>query len=181
MTSGRDPQSLVLDHLESVQVRRRHLGEPDKGGIVQDGAQDGLIRSHQRFSPEVQLDPARAGFMMLRALVARRHNHKHEGRKWNWCPASKSSVWTRTGGYPRGEQCHAAFLGSNGQLFPLWPLHQGRTELVCPRLILHDVESSCQQREVIGVGRHVKVGDGAIWHKVVKEGWEDDHGEWCCW
>ena len=52
MASGRDSQSLVLDHLKFVQVGRGHFSEPEGGGVVQDGAQDGLLRGHQRFSTE---------------------------------------------------------------------------------------------------------------------------------
>ena len=68
----------------------------------------------------------------------------------------------------RGEQCHAGFLGSNGQLFSICPAHQRRAELVCPHLGLHDTGSRGQQREIVGVGRRVKVVDGAVRHKVVK-------------
>ena len=57
MASGRDPQGFVLDHLKFVQIGGC-LGEPDGGGIVQDGAHDGLIRGHQGFGREA---PARAG------------------------------------------------------------------------------------------------------------------------
>ena len=31
IASGRDSQSLVLDHLKFVQVGRGHMGEPDEG------------------------------------------------------------------------------------------------------------------------------------------------------
>ena len=44
-----------------------------------------------------------------------------------------------------------------------WPLFQP------PR---RDAGSKGQQREVISVGRHVKVRDGTVRHKLVKEGWE---------
>ena len=54
-------------------------------------------------------------------------------------------------------------------------------ELVCPRLGLHDAGSRGQQREVVGVGRLVKVGDGAVRDKNDKEGWGDNgslFGRW---
>ena len=84
------------------------------------------------------------------------------------------------------------FPGSNGQLFPVCPPHQGGEKLVSPRLILHDAASRGRQREVVGIGRHVRVRDGAIVHKVVKESWLDSRplcnsrrhwreSERCCW
>ena len=70
MASGRDPQGFVLDHLKFVQMGGGHLGEPDGGSIVKDGAHNGAIRGHQGFGREAQLDPARA-FMTMRTLEAR--------------------------------------------------------------------------------------------------------------
>ena len=73
------------------------------------------------------------------------------------------------------------------------PPHQRGAELVRPRLGLHDDGSKGQHCEVVDVGRHVKVGDGAVRHKMVEGGWGYngslwDHslytwreGEWCCW
>ena len=66
MAAGRDPQSLILDHLMFVQMGGGRLSEPIDGGIIQDGAHDGFILCHQIFGRET---PARA-FMMLRALEA---------------------------------------------------------------------------------------------------------------
>ena len=40
----------------------------------------------------------------------------------------------------RGEQCHAGFLVSNGQLLSICPLHQRRKKLVRPHLGLHDAD-----------------------------------------
>ena len=42
VASGRDSQGLVLVHLKLVQVSWGHLGKPDRGGVVEDGAHDGL-------------------------------------------------------------------------------------------------------------------------------------------
>ena len=69
------------------------------------------------------------------------------------------------------EQGHAGFLGSNGQLLAICPPHHYAAELVSPRLGLHDPGSRGQQREVVGIGRHVYVQDRAISNKTVEEGW----------
>ena len=53
------------------------------------------------------------------------------------------------------EQGHAGFLGGNGQLLTIGPPHQYGTELVGPRLGLHNAGSRSQQSEAVGVGRHV--------------------------
>ena len=58
MATGRDPQSLVLDHLKYVQVWWGHLGEPDGKGIFKDGAHDGLISGHQGFGCEAPVWPS---------------------------------------------------------------------------------------------------------------------------
>ena len=58
----------------------------------------------------------------------------------------------------RGEKSHAGFLGSNGQLFPICPPHQGRIKLVRPCLSLNNV------------GSRVKSLAYDMQHKVVKEG-----------
>ena len=50
----------------------------------------------------------------------------------------------------RCEQCHTGFLGSNGQLLAIGPPHQYGT-----RLGLHDAGSRRQQREFVGIERHV--------------------------
>ena len=47
MASGRDPQGLVLYHLKLVQMTRGHLGEPDGGSVVDNGAHNGLVGGHQ--------------------------------------------------------------------------------------------------------------------------------------
>ena len=78
----------------------------------------------------------------------------------------------------QGEQCQDGFLGSNGQFPSICPLHQRRAELVRLRLGLHDTESRGQQCEVVGVGRHVEARDGAVQHKMFKEGWGDDGSMW---
>ena len=70
---------------------------------------------------------------------------------------ANSHLWVEQGVEGiRSERCHAGFQGSNVQLFPIYPPHQGRAELVRPRLCLHDAESRGQQREVVCVGRHVE-------------------------
>ena len=52
ITSSHDPQGFVLDHLKLVQMGGEHLGQPDGGGTVKDGAHDGLICGHQCFGCE---------------------------------------------------------------------------------------------------------------------------------
>ena len=58
MASGCDPQSFVLDHFKLVQMGVGHLGEPDGGGVVKDGAHDGLICGHQCFGHEAPARPS---------------------------------------------------------------------------------------------------------------------------
>ena len=58
MASGRDPQDLVPNHLKLVQVGWGYLGEPDVGGVVEDGAHDALIYGHQCFGREAQARPS---------------------------------------------------------------------------------------------------------------------------
>ena len=48
------------------------------------------------------------------------------------------------------EQCHAGFLGSNGQLLPVRPPHLGSREFISPCLSLHDV--GCRAINVKSVG-----------------------------
>ena len=79
----------------------------------------------------------------------------------------------------RSKQSHVGFLGSNGQLFPICPTHQGCAcrlalfrKLVGPFLSPHDGGSKAQQRKVVSVRCHVKVRDGKVRNKVVKKGWE---------
>ena len=67
MASGLDPHSLLLDHLQFVQMGGGHLGEPDRASVVQDVAHYGLVCGHQGFSREA---PVRA-LMTLRAFDAR--------------------------------------------------------------------------------------------------------------
>ena len=71
----------------------------------------------------------------------------------------------------KAEQCHAGFQGSNGQLLSICPPHQRRAELVCPCICLHHARGRGQQWEVLGLGRHIKVGDGAVQQKMVKGRW----------
>ena len=58
MASGRYPLSFVLDHLKFVQMGGGHLGEPDGGSIIKDGAHDGLILGHQVFGREAPARPS---------------------------------------------------------------------------------------------------------------------------
>ena len=54
------------------------------------------------------------------------------------------------------------------------PTSPKKSRVGSPRLGLHNAGSRGQQCEVVGLGRHVNVGDGAVQHKVVKEGWRDE-------
>ena len=58
MTSGRDPQGFLLDHLKLIQTGGGHLGEPDGSSIVKDVAHDGLICGHQCFGCEAPARPS---------------------------------------------------------------------------------------------------------------------------
>ena len=51
MAVGRDPQSLVPDQLKFVQVGRGHLNEPNRGGVVKDGAPNCLMCYFGRETP----------------------------------------------------------------------------------------------------------------------------------
>ena len=88
-------------------------------------------------------------------------------------------VGARTSGYPfQGEQSHTGFLESNGHLFPVCPPHQSCADLLSACLSLHDAGSKGEQSEVVSIGRHVRVGNGTVRHKVVKDGWGDDGSLW---
>ena len=70
------------------------------------------------------------------------------------------------------EECHAgskSFAGS--EECHAGPLRQGGRKLVRPCLGLHDAGCRGQQREVFCIGLCALVGDEAIKHKVVEEGW----------
>ena len=56
IAAGRDPQRLILDHLNIDRMSGGHLSEPDTGDIVQDRVHDGLVSGHQSFGRET---PAR--------------------------------------------------------------------------------------------------------------------------
>ena len=60
------------------------------------------------------------------------------------------------------EKGHAGFLEDNSQLLTIGPPHQYGAGLVGPRLGLHNAGNRSQQSEVVGVGRHVYVGNWAV-------------------
>ena len=145
------------------------LGKPDGSVIIEDRAHDGHVGGHQCFDRETQLGPVRA-FMTLRALEISSAHSRAWGPKVKWV----SSVTPRILG-----ACSTEWKAvGNGQLLSICPPQQRRTELVRLLLGLHDAGSRGQQREVVSVGRLAKVGDEAVRHKVVKEGWGDDGYFW---
>ena len=123
IATGRNPQSLVLDHLKFVQVCKRHLREPDGSAIIEDGALDTVAGAWAEGEVGVHRDT-----QDFRGSVQRGHH---------------VADW-HLRGYPglvgvRGEQSHAGFLGSNGQLSSICPLHQRRAELARPSFYLYDL------------------------------------------
>ena len=144
-----------------------YLGEPDGGGIVEDGAHDGLVSGHQLFGREA---PARA-FMTLRALIARSTQSRAWGPKVKWVfsvtpriigvPFSGPNMWPiRTWGWSRDwwvsdVKVKLDFSGAMASCLPSAHLTSVEQRWLAPCLGLHDAGSRSQQSEIVGVGRHV--------------------------